>query len=151
MRGRGHPYGWPRRLVPGQALPLEVDHVLQDLVRRRDDAGVRLETALGDDQVRELLGQVDVAHLERSRGQLAAAVGARLTDVRDAGVDGVAVERAADLLEAGRVVEVGQRHLAERVLEAVAEDTHERAVTAERERLEGAHGGTVLAERADAV
>src|SRR3954471_14032647 len=106
MRGRGHPYGWPRRRVPGQALPLEVDDVLQDLVRRGDDAGVRLEAALGDDQVRELLGQVDVAHLERAGGQLAAAVRTRLADVGDTRVDRVAVERAADLLEAGRVVEV---------------------------------------------
>src|SRR3954463_8192060 len=54
-----------RRLIRSSGLSLEVDEVLQELVARGDDAGVRLEAALGDDQVRELLRELDVRHLER--------------------------------------------------------------------------------------
>src|SRR3954451_7241665 len=55
-------------------LALQVDELLQDLVRRGDDAGVGLEAALGDDHVGELERQVDVRHLERARGHRAQAV-----------------------------------------------------------------------------
>src|SRR5450631_451204 len=40
---------------------LDAHQVLQHLVAGGDHLGVRLEPALGDDQVGELLGQVDVA------------------------------------------------------------------------------------------
>lgn len=43
-------------LFPETELPLHVDQVLEHLVDRRDDLRVRLEAALGDDHVGELLG-----------------------------------------------------------------------------------------------
>src|SRR3712207_8659734 len=48
---------------------LEVHQVLQHLVGAGDDAAVGLEAALGDDQPGELLGQVDVGHLQRAGDQ----------------------------------------------------------------------------------
>src|SRR5918997_3714421 len=65
---------------------LEVDQVLQHLVGAGDDAAVGLETALGDDQPGELLGQVDVGHLQRTGDEAAAPTGARLADGRLTGV-----------------------------------------------------------------
>src|SRR6185503_13906407 len=50
----------------GPSSALEVDEVLQQLVGGGDDAAVRLEAALGDDQAGELLGEVDVGHLQRT-------------------------------------------------------------------------------------
>ena len=47
-----------------EQLALEVGELLQHLVGGGDDAGVGLETALGDDQVGELLREIDVRHLE---------------------------------------------------------------------------------------
>src|SRR4051794_12870474 len=47
-------------------LALEVDQVLEDLVRGGDHARVRLEAALRDDHVRELGRQVHVRHLQEA-------------------------------------------------------------------------------------
>ena len=47
-----------------ERLALEVGELLQHLVGGGDDAGVGLETTLGDDQVGELLREIDVRHLE---------------------------------------------------------------------------------------
>ena len=55
-RSRGAvPGGVPRRATPSEGLLLQLDELLQHLVGGGDDAGVRLEAALGDDQVGELL------------------------------------------------------------------------------------------------
>ena len=47
-----------------ERLALEVGELLQHFVGGGDDAGVGLETTLGDDQVGELLREIDVRHLE---------------------------------------------------------------------------------------
>jgi hypothetical protein len=101
------------------ALALEVDELLQDLVGGRDDAGVRLQAALRDDEVGELLREVDVRHLEDADGEHAAAVRSRdagggALDDR-AAVDGGAQQRPADLGQAGRVGEGGELDLAEQL------------------------------------
>src|SRR3954452_2588036 len=65
---------------------LEVDEVLQEFVRRRDDLAVRLEAALGDDQAGELLGEVHVGHLQCACGQGATTAAAGRADQRVARV-----------------------------------------------------------------
>ena len=47
-----------------ERLALEVGELLQHFVGGGDDAGIGLETSLGDDQVGELLREIDVRHLE---------------------------------------------------------------------------------------
>src|SRR3954471_4714524 len=66
-----------RRAPAGLVLALQVGELLQHLVGGGDDARVGLEAALGDDQVRELLGEVDVAHLESAGDDAAESRGAR--------------------------------------------------------------------------
>src|SRR3954470_18775860 len=57
---------WGDRAAQGCAgSAAELHQALQDLVGGGDDAAVRLEPALGDDQVGELRRQVDVGHLQR--------------------------------------------------------------------------------------
>src|SRR5436305_9011306 len=53
-----------------RSLTLEVDDVLQQLVRGGDDPSVSLETTLSDDHLGELLAEVDVGHLDRAGGQV---------------------------------------------------------------------------------
>ena len=89
-----------------RASALDVDEVLEDLVGGGDHARVRLEPALGDDQVGELLGEVDVAHLERAAEDRADAAGARACDLHRPGVGRRARTRVAGLLQARRVGEV---------------------------------------------
>src|SRR5690242_7617165 len=96
-------------------LSLQVHEVLQDLVRGRDDSGVRLETTLGDDEVRELSREVDVGHLERAtrdHTQTALTGDALLRTTRVGALD---VQRVSELLETGRVRNHEQRELAERL------------------------------------
>src|SRR5438067_215862 len=129
-----------------QRLTLEVDEVLEQFVRSRDDAGVRLEAALGDDQVGELLGKVDVAHLERAARQRAPTAAAGLADLGQAGVDAGPVERAAGLLQTGGVGESGQGDLPDGAGPAVGEDTRDDAVLPDTERLQRPEGRPVLGE-----
>src|SRR6476646_10268816 len=91
---------------------LDVDQVLQDLVGGGDDPRVRLEAALGDDQVGELLRQVDVRHLQDAARELAARAAAGGADLRDAAVRRGRVGGVARLDQAGRVVERRQGDLA---------------------------------------
>src|SRR5688572_2811456 len=70
----------------GPSSALEVHQVLQDLVGAGDDTAVGLEAALGDDQPGELVGQVDVGHLQRAGHEGAAATAAGLADRRLTGV-----------------------------------------------------------------
>src|SRR5450830_186094 len=122
---------------------LEVDELLQQLVGRRDDARVRLETALGDDQVGELARQVHVGHLERAAREPAATARAGRTDLRVAGVDGRAEQRPTGLLEPGRVREAAERDAADGLLATVAERARDGAVGAEGERLQRSGGVAV--------
>lgn len=41
-------------------LALHVDQILEHFINSRDDAGVRLEAALRDDEIGELISNVDV-------------------------------------------------------------------------------------------
>src|SRR5690606_33554131 len=75
-------------MVPRSAT--QVDDFLEHLVGSGDDAGVALEAALGDDQPGELLGEVDVRHLEGARRHRAAASGAGHPDLGEAGVGALA-------------------------------------------------------------
>ena len=84
---------------------LHVDDRLEHLVADRDDLGVRLEAALRDDHIGELVRDVNVRHLERRRRDRATEVGCRL-DVRRAGVVRLLVEAVARLREAGCVREL---------------------------------------------
>src|SRR6185312_5388594 len=75
------------RFLPPYGLLLEVGQLLQHLVRGRDDAGVGLEAALGDDQVGELLREVDVRHLESAAVESTHSALACDTDLCSAGVE----------------------------------------------------------------
>src|SRR3954449_5012858 len=83
----------------GPSSALEVDQVLEDLVGARDHAAVGLEAALGDDQPGELLGEVDVGHLQSAGVEHAAPTDAGEADGGRAGVDADAEGRAAGLLQ----------------------------------------------------
>src|SRR5215211_3567181 len=74
----------PPALTASARLALEVDELLEQVVRRRDHARVGLEAALRGDHVRELGREVDVRHLDRARGGQAE-VAARRADVLGAG------------------------------------------------------------------
>src|SRR5436309_11756119 len=87
-------------------LSLEVDDVLEQLVRGGDHPGVGLETTLSDNHLGELLAEVDVGHLDRAGGQGAAAAGAARADQRQARVHRRAEQRTAGLLETDLVVVV---------------------------------------------
>src|SRR3954468_12992535 len=104
----------------GPSSALEVDQVLEDLVGARDHAAVGLEAALGDDQPGELLGEVDVGHLQRAGVEHAATTRTGLADHRVAVVVTDPEGAVAGLLESARVVERGHRQLADRLAEAVA-------------------------------
>src|SRR3954470_6038705 len=85
-------------------LALQVHELLEDLVARGDDAAVGLEATLGDDQVGELLGQVDVRHLQRAAGDQAEARGAGGAHLGQTRVHGAAEHRVTDLLQTVDVV-----------------------------------------------
>src|SRR5437763_12252665 len=108
-------------------LALEVDEVLQELVGCGDDPGVGLEATLGHDHLGELLAEVDVRHFDRAGGQQAPAVGAGRAQLGQTRVDRLPVERAADLLEAHRVVERGHRDLGQRLVLTVGEHAGDHA------------------------
>src|SRR3954463_4967553 len=139
------PAGGGSLVVPFRASALDVDQVLQQLVRGGDNPGVGLEAALGDDQVRELLRQVDVRHLEHAAGDEAEAELAGGADLRQAGVDRGAVHRVADLLQAGDVVEVRHGELAQHLVQAVGEDADDLAPLGDAVRRQRARGGAVAA------
>ena len=80
--GAGAGSCWMRRSA------LDVDELLEDLVGGGDDARAGLEAALGEDQVGELAGQVDVRHLDRAGDDLAAAALAGDAEAGGAGVGG---------------------------------------------------------------
>src|SRR5579884_3457143 len=52
-------------------LPLDVDEILEDLVRTGDHARVRLEGALRADHVGELLGEIDVRAFQHAGADVA--------------------------------------------------------------------------------
>src|SRR5699024_10654804 len=109
-------------------LALDVDQVLEDLVAGGDHLRVRLETALGDDQVGELGTEVDVAHLECAAVHRAAATGGGDADLGQARVGAGPEGGVAQLLQTGRVVEGGQGDLPQRLLLPVVEDAGDDAV-----------------------
>ena len=85
-----------------------------------------------DDHVDELLGQVDVALLQRPRADGPAAQGQGRGDDRLAAVGAGGVHVAARRPKAQRVGEGGDRDLAERAGLAVGERTGDLAVGADR-------------------
>src|SRR4051794_9676053 len=95
-RGEGSPPPSKSSPPPSKDLALELHQVAEDLVRAGDDPGVGLEAALGDDQVGELLGQVDVRHLERAGGELTPTGAARNAELGQAGVVRRPEHRVAD-------------------------------------------------------
>src|SRR3954452_24851515 len=135
----------------GLSSALEVDQVLEDLVGAGDHAAVGLEAALGDDQPGELLGEVDVRHLQRSGRQRAAATRTGRADLGHAGVHADAEGAVARLLQAAGVVERAQRETADGLAQFVGVDAHDRAVGTELERLQRAQGVPVLLGRAEGV
>src|SRR4051794_6014921 len=144
QRAKGGEEGGPRSA-------LEVDQVLEDLVGAGDHAAVGLETTLGDDQPGELLGEVDVRHLQRAGVQHAATTRPGLADHRGAGVVPDAEGTVAGLLEAAGVVERRHRQLADRLAQPVAVDAGDRAVVTQAEGLQGAHREAVLLGGGDGV
>src|SRR4051794_32426789 len=155
VRRRG-PVPGPARACEGRggrgpSSALEVDQVLEDLVGAGDHAAVGLEAALGDDQPGELLGEVDVGHLQRAGVEHAATTRTGLADHCVAGVVTDPEGAVAGLLESARVVERGHRQLADRLTEAVAVDAGDRAVVGEAERLQRAHREAVLRGGRDGV
>src|SRR5262249_48815675 len=126
------------------ASALHVHEVLEDLVGGGDDTAVRLEAALGDDEVGELLREVHVAHLQRTGGQGAPAASTGDADLGDTGGVAGPVGGVACLLQTAGVVEGGDRDLTEDLLEAVGVDAGDDAVAAEREALQVAHRRAVL-------
>src|ERR1700712_2802244 len=101
------------RRYAGRSLLLHLDEVLQDLVGRGDHLAVGLETALGDDQAGELLGEVDVRHLERSGRERAPASRAGRADLRGPGIDARGVGAVPRLGQPARVGEVRDRQLSD--------------------------------------
>src|SRR3954469_23356444 len=133
----------------GPHSALEVDQVLQDLVGGGDHAAVGLEAALGDDEAGELLGEVDVGHLQSAGVEHAAPTDAGQADGGRTGVDADAEGRAAGLLQAAGVAERGQGELPDGLAQAVGVDAGDGAVVAELEGLQRAEGVAVLAGRRD--
>src|SRR5690606_7618879 len=79
--------------------------VLEDLVAGGDDARVRLESALGEDHVRELEGEVDVGAFQGSGPDGAEPAGTGLGQARGPGVRGFSPQVLPLALEATRVHE----------------------------------------------
>src|SRR5258706_132506 len=140
-----------RAITARRRLLLEVDQVLQDLVRGRDDPGVGLETPLGDDEVRELGRQVDVRHLERAARDRAPSALPGHADLRRARVDRLAVQRRALLLQTVGVRERGDRDLAEGLTATVRERTGDEPLFGDAEPDDRADAGAVLRERGRGV
>ena len=99
-------------------LPFHIDERLKHLVADRDDLRVRLEAALRDDHVGELVRNIDVGHLERGRRDLDAEITRRL-NVRRTGVIRLLIEAVPCLRKTGSVRELCDRNLRFRLLDAV--------------------------------
>ena len=129
--------GASRARVARRGSPLEVDEVLEDLVGRGHDlasspgsprwAMMRLVNSWARSTLLISSEPLDMRPRPPCTGH---------TDRADAGVGRRPVERAARLLQARRVVECGERDLAERLLDPVGEHPDERAVRREGEGLQ---------------
>src|SRR5690606_29268345 len=124
----------------GSGSATYVHQVGEQFVGGGDDPGVRLESALGDDQVRELAGQVHVGHLESARDQRPTISRSRLTDDGSARVGGGGESRLPDPAEPARVDEGGGGDDRDGVRHAVRELGGDGAVGADRHILKDAHG-----------
>ena len=110
--------------IPGDAgdflrsvffLPFHVDQGLEHFVGDGDDLRVALETALGDNHIRELVRHVYVGHL-KGRRRDGRAEGRHRIDFRLAGVVRLLIEAFADFIQAARIVEPRQGDLGFRLL-----------------------------------
>ena len=117
-RSAGAPEAPPRRLW-NERLPLQVHQLLQHLVGGGDDTSVRLESALRDDHVGELLRNVHVRSFERTRGDRGRDRASREPDHGAAGVRGLEVRVVAVAQQARRVGELGQGDLRDKPGEAI--------------------------------
>jgi len=123
----------------------QIDGVLGDLVEGGDRLGVRLEAALGDDEIRKLRRHIGVGKLQRAACKGAEGAGSRSADHCRTGGDGgreVAIALFGETLEIGKV---GERNLAEN-LGAVGKRTRNSAVGADGKTGQGATGVSVLAD-----
>src|SRR3954452_3075856 len=135
----------------GSGLTLEVHQVLEQLVRRRDDARVGLEAALCGDHLRERLREIDVGHLDHTGDGEAEVTAWRagLDGARGRGLDpaiaGVALQ-ARRVGEPGELDVAGGDARAERGARVVLVDEGDRAVLPDRDvaRL-GRDGDRLLA------
>ena len=108
------------------ALPFQVDQRLKHFVGDRDNLRVRLEAALGDDHVRELVGDVHVGHFKSGRRD-GRAKGCRRTRLAGlARVVRVLVQALADLRQAAGIREALKRDLRLYLLHAVRISTRNR-------------------------
>ena len=56
------------KTLQGFFLPFHVNHGFEHLITGGDDLRIGLETTLGDDHIREFVGDIDIGHFEsRSR------------------------------------------------------------------------------------
>ena len=91
-------------------LPFHIDERLKHLVADRDDLRVRLEAALRDNHVGELVRNVDIGHLERGRRNRDAEISRRL-NVRRTGVIRLLIEAVPCLRKTRSVRELCNRYL----------------------------------------
>src|SRR4051795_13702788 len=125
--------GGPLYCEGGAGLALEVHQVLEQLVRRRDDARVGLEATLRGDHLRERLREVDVGHLDDT-GDGEAEVTARRAGLDGARGRGLDPAIAGVALQARRVGELGELEVArddaraERGAQGILVDEGDRAV-----------------------
>ena len=111
-------------------LALEVNGLLKDFVRCRNDFGIRLVPALRNDHVDEFSSHVHIREFQGAAGHLASSAVARDSDAGITRRERSVVSIGAQLQEAAGVVEHGQRQACDFGGLTIAENTLNCAVTA---------------------
>lgn len=100
-----------RPIATSKSLTLEIDQLLQHFVGGRDDAGVRLITALRDNHVRKLHPQVDVGHFQVAGRHGAAIPRPGSADVRHSRVRRFTEKRTGFFVQTAGISKGGESQL----------------------------------------
>ena len=105
--------------IKSRVILLQLVELFEQIVRRLNNAGVRLVGALGDNHVGQLLGQFHVRRFQRRGFNRPYPVLARLTQIDFAGVARLRKHVAGDGLQCVRVIEVSDRQFVEPLIFAI--------------------------------